>query len=342
MRIATLGRLALIATLGVSACALESSGLDPTELYGAFGESVAADAGLPNRGTSTLSLSACDVPDSRSLQTAERVAGRPVCRGARVIEAVPRGAEESVPHYACVWAPEVQSKPLATWVYLHGADRGPSDALRSLRERDTLGASVVIAPQARAFGDGPGHGTRTMRFDASHVSSSNQDVQWVRTVLAQLIEEGIVAAEQVILVGESGAGAFAELVARAMPRAFSGIWMQGQVLPATGACDHVMPPAVFTASACDAERALCGDVERWLRVGRGPRSALWFDDHGKPAESCEMLRCEAERKPIVGGPSAPQIVAEIQRLAADDAAKTAEHGAEGRAMGYDAGRGRQD
>lgn len=203
-----------------------------------------------------------------------RVAKRPACRGARVIE---RRDEGRVPRYGCVYEPSTldSTKPLPLVIFLHAehADPGVIPKVTHLRRDnhkvDMTGdprhlGFVVLAPQARRL-------ERGVRWDTDYTAADNDDLETIDAFVDDLEREGVVDPRQIYAIGHGSGGAMAALYAYGRPDRVAAFGVFGAAPRLSWRCDADPTPAAVLYRACDTVTP-CGDVEQWLAVRERERA----------------------------------------------------------------------
>ncbi|RLB62325.1 MAG: hypothetical protein DRI90_09300 [Deltaproteobacteria bacterium] len=209
----------------------------------------------------------CLPPSGNPVAKLGRVARRPACRRARVME---WQDENGMPRYACLFAHRKSSErtPLPLVLFFHGESDSPTAVHRKTKLRRHYGSLdltgdphhpgfLILAPQGRRIAG-------QIAFDTDHVSVANVDVLTVDHFVAVLLSEGIVDHRQIYAMGESGGGAMAALYAMLRPRRIAAFGTYGAApSQLVWSCEGRPPPAAIVYRACDAVTP-CADVEQWL------------------------------------------------------------------------------
>ena len=324
-------RLRLLAAtmLLAGACRSPSSHEDGGELYGVFQHDAAAHASA-SAGVSAASArpspppdaglgprlpelrrkpvaGPCVAPSPREPEPsgtvrAERPAGRPGCRGARVLEWRDAAGD---PRYACVFAPDgmAQRAPLPLLLFFHGELDSPSAVTQKTRLRERAAKAdltgdpehqglVLLAPQGRRRSGG-------LRFDTEHRALDNVDVQAVDHFVTTLRGEGAIDVRRVYAIGDSAGGPMAALYAMLHPESVAAFALYGAEAPGLEwSCEGSPPPAMVLYRACDPIMP-CEQVERWLEE-RSKRQLLTYglrlDEGGGLEPACTMARrCRGDK-----------------------------------------------
>ncbi len=232
-----------------------------------------------------------------------RPAGRPACRGARILEwRDPYGT----PRYGCVYGPRdlERRKPLPMVLFFHGELDRPSAVHRKTRLRrhcrklDLSGdpqrrGYLLLAPQGRRMK------LADIRFDTDYLASDNVDLLTVDHFVDLLLREGVVDREQVYALGESAGGQMAALYAMMRPRLIAAYGTFGaDASKLVWSCEGSGPPAAVLYRACDATTS-CKQVERWLAARRANGAPTWSLRLGvgnKPEPHCTFSNRCSEKK----------------------------------------------
>ncbi len=266
-------------------CDQPSSRVDGGDLLGVFERDAAADA--PVEASSAASSAASSTAAVEALPTLKRkpvagpcllargeprksdrrVARRPACRGARIVEwRDPQGT----PRYACIYAPSDLERhaPLPLVLFFHGEIHTPTvvhretGLRRRARKMDLIGSPtrrgfVLLAPQARRIDD-------ELRWDTDYPAPDNPDVLTVDHFMAELEREGAVDRRRVYALGASAGGEMAAMVAMLRPERVAAFALVASAPSKLHwSCEGSPPPATVVYRACDAI-VPCADVEAWL------------------------------------------------------------------------------
>jgi dienelactone hydrolase len=326
-------RAALVATITLAAagCETPSSRTDGGELYGVF-ERDASAAGSASGAASSTST-ARRVPDagvtarppelrrkpvagpcvraassgpvggsSGPVAKTDRPAGRPACRGGRVMEWRDAAGD---PRYACVVEPNAlaQRAPLPLVVFFHGEVDTAAAVVKKTQLRERCSKTelsgdpehrgfAVLAPQARRTRSG-------LRFDTASTTLDNLDVQATDHFLGELRREGLVDLTRVYALGDDTGGRMAALYAMLHPELVAAFAMFGA--EASGlewSCEASPTPALVLYRACDGV-VPCVRVEQWLQQRREQQAttvALRLDEGRAEEPACILgRRCSGQK-----------------------------------------------
>jgi len=325
---AALGGVVMLALAG---CETPSSRTDGGELYGVFEHDASArasasgavasasaprrvpDAGVsarppdlrrkPVAGPCVRSTSPGPVGGAPSpAAKTERPAGRPTCRGGRVMEWRDVAGD---PRYACVVEPEAvaQRAPLPLVIFFHGELDTAAAVVQKTRLRDRcskteLGGDpehrgfAILAPQARRMRGG-------LRFDTAAATLENTDVQTVDHFLGELRHDGLVDTRRVYALGDGSGGRMAALYAMLHPELVAAFAMFGS--DAAGlewSCEVDPTPALVLYRACDSV-VPCERVEQWLQQRREQQATtvgLRLDEGRAEEPACILgRRCSGQK-----------------------------------------------
>jgi predicted esterase len=274
---------ALLAAFSGCSCDAPSSSVDPHDLMGVFDRDAgaqAASSAAPSGSSSAAEPASPRAPsDPGCVHEAgaadaniSRVAGRPACRAAEVLEwRDPSGA----PRYACFYAPsdlDARGK-LPLVVFFHGTGPGldtPSSLAKLTSLRAKMGETdlgregqrgfTILAVQGRAIAGGK-HGTT---FDADHVSPDNLDKLATDHFVSEIVSRNVVDERRIFALGMGRGGQMAITYAMLRADRVAAFAAFAPIPPkARWSCPGPPPPGIVVYRACDAV-ASCEDVEAWL------------------------------------------------------------------------------
>ncbi|MEM9693944.1 MAG: hypothetical protein AAGA56_15455 [Myxococcota bacterium] len=312
MRVGSAKVVLLILTLGVVAAGCEASEVDGTDLRGVFAASSSsgaaggrraapvgerpADHRIVSRARPIPVQESCLAPRGKPAEPSTRVAKRPTCHGARVLEF---RDPVDVPRYGCVYEPgPAADEGLPLVVFLHDVFDDPSAIYRKTRLRrwfrkfDLSGdperpGFAILAVQARRIG-------AHLRWDTAYHGPEHPDVDAIGRFVDRLVEEGVADPSRIYVLGAGRGGEMANLFAFARPDRVAAF---GTFAAAPSevqwSCDGNEPPPVAVLyRACDGTTA-CSTVERWLerrRDGNEPTFALRLGQGSQEEPSCALSR----------------------------------------------------
>ncbi|MBL9024110.1 MAG: hypothetical protein JNL21_18095 [Myxococcales bacterium] len=307
------GIAAVLVALAVSAgCDAPSSSVDPNDLRGVFDKDAGASASASASAAAKPRASASAAPPAPTERApsdpgcvaargapaeAQRVAGRPACRGAEVREwRDPTGA----PRYGCLYTPSDLSKrgELPLLVFFHGTGPGLDDPssiakLTDLRKhqdsadltREGRPGFLVLGVQGRALGGGG------LSFDTDHTAPDNVDRVVVDHFVDELLERKIVDARRIYAVGMGKGGEMAATYTMLRADRVAAFAAFAPLTPsAEWICPGPPPPGLVLYRACD-KIAPCEAVESWLLARDGQRAEtrrVRLGDAGLEEPSCTV------------------------------------------------------
>lgn len=302
---------ALLALAVSAGCDAPSSSVDPNDLRGVFDKDAgpAEAASAPTTKARASATAPPPAPSERppsdpgcvaprgAPKEPRRVAGRPACRAAEVLEwRDPIGA----PRYACVYTPGDLSKrgELPLVVFFHGTGPGLDDPssiakLTDLRKhqdkadltREGRPGFLLLGIQGRAL-DGA-----ALSFDTDHTAADNVDRVVVDHFIDELAERKIVDDRRIYAVGMGKGGEMAATYAMLRADRVAAFAAFAPLTPsAEWICPGPPPPGLVVYRACD-KIAPCEEVESWLLMRDGQRAVtrrMRLGDAGAEEPSCAV------------------------------------------------------